>query len=581
MPRKLLDVGRLHRLEWRHDRTPGGSRLDVRVVVLAITRPERGLSGIAGRYSLAEVAVGSGERRRSRISSRFAPVRGVCGRFRVGVSRGRQTGGSPEKSSLPARTRSRSHEMFSDHPRSQPPGQVIADRAPGSWPSAMDPVGAPVMIGQTDYSVRFALVTVASLVVAAFLIRMWFLQSSVASGNFVPLDPDHYMRHGRELARGGLGWQWTLDAIRYKWEGRTYLLPPLYPCFCRCSPSFRARTLFGRSRPDRPARALGRRALRDRRMRAFAARRRRCRFRLRLLDPEHLGDRTVPAGTALHSIAVTGICPPASATSRAASPAAFACAGAAFGIAALTRSMPVYFVIPAAIGYGLAAKDDPRTPRRVAALVAGFVVVTGAYSLWLSAQVGRWVFIENHGGISLPVYGGGRYGAVGFPQMVGLLIDAFASAPVRFVETWSGFALALFNLHGDRWLLSYQATSASEATVAKLVALTGIDLAFAASVLLAPIGIVLARLYSRSSVARLVDRARGGPDGAERCRGYPLSCAIRAPSHRACLRGDRWPVATAESHRADCRRAGRCRGREYSRAAIAARRAREGELRRR
>ena len=48
MPRKLLDVGRLHRLGWRHTiELRRGARLDLRVVVPAITRPGRGLSGIA------------------------------------------------------------------------------------------------------------------------------------------------------------------------------------------------------------------------------------------------------------------------------------------------------------------------------------------------------------------------------------------------------------------------------------------------------------------------------------------------------------------------------------------------------
>jgi Dolichyl-phosphate-mannose-protein mannosyltransferase len=394
--------------------------------------------------------------------------------------------------------------MFSDHRPSQPPGQVIADRAPGSWPSAMDPVGAPVMIRETDYSVRFALVTVASLVVAAFLIRMWFLQSSVASGNFVPLDPDHYMRHGRELARGGLGWQWTLDAIRYKWEGRTYLLPPLYPVFLSLFAVFPSAYPYSAAVGQIALHALSVAALfvigacvHSRRAGVVAA------FVYAFWIPNIWAIGQFLQEQLYIPLLLLAFALLLRATSRAASPAAFACAGAAFGMAALTRSMPVYFVIPAAIGYGLAAKDDPRTPRRVAALVAGFVVVTGAYSLWLSAQVGRLVFIENHGGISLHVYGGGRYGALGFTQTIALLVDTFASAPVRFVETWAWLVLASFNLHGDRWLLSYQAASATEATVAKLVAHTGIDLAFAASMLLAPIGIVLARRTREAALLAL------------------------------------------------------------------------------
>ena len=68
----------------------------------------------------------------------------------------------------------------------------------------MDPAGAPV-IGQTDYSLRLALVAVAGFVVAAFLVRLWLLQTTVASGNLVPIDPDHTNRDGAgaSRARGG------------------------------------------------------------------------------------------------------------------------------------------------------------------------------------------------------------------------------------------------------------------------------------------------------------------------------------------------------------------------------------------
>lgn len=383
--------------------------------------------------------------------------------------------------------------MFSDPPRSHPPG-LRADRAPGGWPSAIEPVGAPVAIGHTDHSVRFALAAVAGLVVAAFLVRMWFLQTEVASGNFVPLDPDHYMAHGRELARDGQGWQWTLDAIRYKYEGRTYLLPPLYPVFLSLFAVFPGSYPYAAAVGQIALNALSVAALfvigasvHSRRAGVIAA------FVYAFWIPNIWAIGQFLQEQLYIPLLLVAFALLLRATARAASPAAFACAGVAFGMAALTRSMPFYFVIPAAILYSWVTKDDPRTPRRVAAFVAGFVVVTGAYSIWLSAQVGRFVFIENHGGISLHVYGGGRYGPLGFTRMVGLLFDAFASAPVRFVETWAGFVRALFNVHGDRWLMSYQAANATEATVAKIVAHIGIDLAFATSTLLAPLGIVLAR----------------------------------------------------------------------------------------
>ncbi len=345
-----------------------------------------------------------------------------------------------------------------------------------------------------DFSAQFALVATAGLVVAAFVVRFWLLQTATASGTFTPLDPDSYMRHGRELARDGQGWQWTLEAIRYKYEGRTYLLPPLYPVFLSLFAVFPGSYPYSAAVGQVALNSLSVAALfvigaslHSRRAGVLAA----LVYAFWIPNIWTIGQFMqeqiyLPLLLAAFALLLR-------ATSRGASPMAFACAGAAFGLAALTRSMPFYYVILAAIGYIVVARDDSRAPRCAAALIAGFFVVTGAYSFWLSEQAGQFVFIENHGGISIHSYGGGLYNASTFGQIVELLLEAFWSDPVRFFDTWAGFVLALFNLHGDRWLQHYQAASANGAILAKLVAHAGIDLAFAASVLLAPIGAVLAR----------------------------------------------------------------------------------------
>jgi 4-amino-4-deoxy-L-arabinose transferase-like glycosyltransferase len=176
-----------------------------------------------------------------------------------------------------------------------------------------------------------------------------------------------------------------------------------------------------------------------------------------------------------------------------ASNAAFALAGVAFGLAAMTRSMPVYFIFPAAIGYALLTRDR-LSVRRAAALLGGFLIVTGAYSLWLSWQVGKLVYIENHAGISVHNFGGTRApGVPGHDDIVGQLSEAFFGDPRGFFGLWWSYVLALFHVHGDRWLHFYRASTATGAAIAKLVAHAGIDGPFIVSVILAPVGAVLAR----------------------------------------------------------------------------------------
>lgn len=353
----------------------------------------------------------------------------------------------------------------------------------------------PVILPDKDLSVRFVVVSLAGLALASFAVRLWLLQQSIAAETFFPLDPDGYMRNGRLLAQDGHGWRWTLDAIRYPWDGRTYLLPPLYPVFL---------SLFVLVSDSPQTSALV------------------AQMALNALSSVAL----FVIGTHLHSrragliaavvyafwipsiwawplfwqeqlylpllLAAFALLLRATATN--ASTAAFVCAGAAFGLAALTRSMPMYYVILAAPGYVLMTRNDPLALRRAAGLVVGFLAVTGPYSLWLSQQVGQFVFIENHGGISVHMFGGARAAGVPrFGQIVGQLFEAFWREPVRFLWTWSGYALALFNVHGDRWLRSVDASSIEGATLAKVIAHLGIDLPFIATVVLAPLGAVLAR----------------------------------------------------------------------------------------
>ena len=348
---------------------------------------------------------------------------------------------------------------------------------------------------QEDLSTRTAAIVLATLVLASFALRMWLLDTAASSAGFSAVDADGYMRNGRLLARGGDGWRWTLDAVHYDWNGRTYLLPPLYPIFLSSfaffSDSYPYSALVGQIALN----ALSVLAvfviaatMHSRRAGLIAAAV--YAFWLpnvwtfALFIQEQL---YIPLLLAAFALLLR-------ATERSGSLAWFAGAGAAFGLAALTRSMPTYYLVVVASAYAWMTRADQAAPRNAGSLLLGFLLVTGPYSLWLSHQTGAFVFIENHAGISIHRYGGTP--APGVPrsgQIIGQLFEAFWRDPAAFMGAGATYARALFHVHGDRWLQSYQATTAEGAALAKFIAHAGIDLPFTASVVLAPLGAVLAR----------------------------------------------------------------------------------------
>lgn len=353
-------------------------------------------------------------------------------------------------------------------------------------------IGSPV---RTDPSTRRAVIVLAALVFASLALRLWLLHTAASNAGFSPVDADGYMRNGRLLARGGDGWGWTLEAVHYDWNGRTYLLPPLYPVFLSLfalfSDSYPYSALVGQAALNAlsvlPVFAIAA-TVHSRRAGLIAAAvyafwlPNVWTFALFIQEQLYIPLLLAAFALLLRATATNG------------SPAAFAAAGAAFGCAALTRSMPMYYLAVVAVGYAAMMRVERAALRQATALVLGFLLVTGAYSLFLSQQVGRFVFIENHAGISIHRYG--VTPAPGVPdtgEILAQLFEAFRRDPAAFAGTGATYARALFHVHGDRWLQSYQAATAEGAAVAKVIAHAAIDLPFTASVVLAPLGAVLAR----------------------------------------------------------------------------------------
>lgn len=365
-----------------------------------------------------------------------------------------------------------------------------------SVPVAREPV-------PRDLSSRTALGAVGVLILVSLAIRLWVLHAAVAAGTFAAVDADKYLENAQRLALDGEGWRWTVRAVEYPWAGQTYYLPPLYPVFLSffvlAFDAFQYWAAVGQIVINALSVAglfVMASMVHSRRAGVIAAAIYTVwlssiwRFSLFVQEQLYL-----PLLIAALALLVR-------ATARNAAPSAFAWAGVAFGLATLTRSMPMYFLLAAVVGYVLFTREV-NAVRRAVALLLGFLAVTGSYSLCLSYQLGRWMFIENHAGISIELYGVRPEGVPGHTDIVTELLAALWRNPGGFVETWWGYVRALFHVPGDRWLHAYLASSAEGAAIAKFVAHAGIDVPFVLCVLLAPFGVVLARRSREAALLAL------------------------------------------------------------------------------
>jgi 4-amino-4-deoxy-L-arabinose transferase-like glycosyltransferase len=172
----------------------------------------------------------------------------------------------------------------------------------------------------------------------------------------------------------------------------------------------------------------------------------------------------------------------------------FAAAGAAFGLATLTRSMPMYMLpfLAALMVY----RDRSRSVWNVAALFGGFCLLTIPYSVALSQHLGHATFVENHGSIFIVE----RYGGVSgdeppsLSQTAVILVGGFVNAPRATMRDWWETVHSVFHVNGGRLLQIYLgAQTRAGALFAKFATHLFGDIAFVVSLLLAPLGVVLSR----------------------------------------------------------------------------------------
>jgi len=174
-----------------------------------------------------------------------------------------------------------------------------------------------------------------------------------------------------------------------------------------------------------------------------------------------------------------------------------AAAGAAFGLAALTRSMPVVVVPVAAVL--LAGWPGHSWRRAGAGLFGGFVLVVAPFVIWISIQTGHVMLVENIGSYGLAMlsadgraYFGGTTPTLG--STAAFVWGRIAAAPVAYVRDAMVILTAMFQVPGGRWLVELRfLPDLSAGAAMKAAAHAAGDAVFIVAITLAPLGVIARR----------------------------------------------------------------------------------------
>lgn len=333
------------------------------------------------------------------------------------------------------------------------------------------------------------------ILLAGFGMRFAYLVHVTAKPGYEWVDPDHYKEKGALLAGDGEAWRWTFDAVRHSAaDHRYYVLPPLYPSFLSLFALF----------PGYPFNAqvgqvllssliivlmfhLGRQIHSERAGLAAAAV-----FAAWL--PNIIAVWSTMQEALYIPLVVLSFVLFLRGVGKESRFWGFFLAGTAFGLTALTRSMPVYFMPIAAVF--LFARRGRKSGLQIAGLALGFALATVPYSLALSQHLGEPTFIENHGSIMVVAhYGGHRLQRP--PTLVEtavLIARAVASSPNEVLSDWWQTGRSVFHVNGGRLLQIYLGAEGKVgALLWKLATHAAADFLFVLCLLLSPFGFVLCR----------------------------------------------------------------------------------------
>jgi Dolichyl-phosphate-mannose-protein mannosyltransferase len=353
----------------------------------------------------------------------------------------------------------------------------------------------PHLRASANEPTRSVRVWLALVIVIGVALRVAYLHYALGTPGYTWADPDGYIRQAHRLTTGS-GWHWTFDVARYEFAGRTFALPPLYPVFL---------SLFVRG-PGFPLTALVAQVLLS------------CAAMVAVFDLGRLvhSARAGLLAAAAYAIWVPAIFGGVWSTSqetvylpvlllafdvllrarRDRRIVSFAAAGLTFACAALTRSMPTFFVVPAALLHVVLVPTRVRAVRHALAFLVGFAALSVPYSLGLSRTLGQFTFIDSHGSIHLvgDQAEPDRAQPPGVLETARALAGSIAASPATYFADTASRARTLLYVNGGRLLQIYGAAGSKGAAWAwKMAVHAGTDLLLIAGLVLAPVGVILCR----------------------------------------------------------------------------------------
>ena len=344
--------------------------------------------------------------------------------------------------------------------------------------------------GERELIGRQTAIALAAIVATGLALRLGYLTYALATPGFEWQDPDLYMRQALRLTRDD-GWRWTFDAVTHTLNRQRHALPPMYPVFLSVFALF----------PGFPVSALVAQA-------ALGALAILLMFELGRLVHSARAGLIAAAGFAIWVPNIFNVWSTSQETlyiplvllafvalgraMRARSPALFALAGVIWGVAALTRSMPLFFLVPAAGLYVVMGRDRGRRARETIALAAGFLLLVAPYSVALSRHFGQPAIVDTHGSLHFEARTDGR--TPGLLETAAAAAGEIGADPSAYIAGVVDRTRSLLHVNGGRILQIYVAAATEVRAFAwKALVHAGADGILIVSALFAGVGAAICR----------------------------------------------------------------------------------------
>ncbi|HSC28662.1 MAG TPA: glycosyltransferase family 39 protein [Vicinamibacterales bacterium] len=331
----------------------------------------------------------------------------------------------------------------------------------------------------------------ALILVVGLALRLMALANALHTPRYTWQDSDGYMAQALRLA-GPDGWSWTFDAVTYTINGQRHALPPGYSVFLSLFalwPGFPLSAQVAQICLAVAAIAM-----------VFALGRRVHSTRAGLIAAAIVAV-WVPNIFVVWSTSQEMLYLPlilaaflllVRTMERDDPVPVFGLVGLVFGAAALTRSMPLFFALPAACLHVALSGNRRRAAAQGLAFLLGFMLVTVPYSTALSRQFGQLTVIDTHGSIHLEPASGTR--APSPLETAERLWQAVSADPALYFRGCVARARSLFHVNGGRILQIYVvADSRPGAAVWKSLVHLGSDAVLILGAVLAGVGAAVCR----------------------------------------------------------------------------------------